>query len=284
MSTTNPPPRNPLSSGELMSFEERFPIVAHHAPVPSRRRPGRRMNPGVRFVVAHDTANPGADAMAHARWYRRDPNPASSPSSAHIFVDDVAIVETVPALTAAAEQALHVRESPLHDDRLYGFQANAAAVGVEYCYGSGIDAAAAYARYTWVLAKLCHVHGLDPARAIVGHMILDPARRHDPSSALTLSGHSYAGLLVDVVNVYRDCVGADDEMVGSAAIRAGTVRTTVNLRVRAAPSSQSAVVRTLGPDTSLEVLEIVDGETVSHNNDWCRLADGFCWSGGVVQV
>jgi N-acetylmuramoyl-L-alanine amidase len=238
------------------------------------------MVPGVRFIVAHDTANPGADAMQHARWYRNDPNPAE-PSSAHLFVDDVAIIETVPALTTTPEQALHVRLGPNHDNGLYGFDANRAAIGVEYCYGPGIEADAAYARYTWVLAKLCHQFGLDPSRAIVGHHILDPSRRHDPESALSLSGRTYEGLLRHVVETYQACLGGIAGAIGQARIGPGDVVTTVHLRLREAASTASPTITIMPPGTTLAVTNIVDGEPVNGNADWCKTAEGFCWSGGV---
>jgi hypothetical protein len=240
------------------------------------------MNPGVRFIVAHDTANPGADGLDHARFYRNDPNPAK-PSSAHLFVDDVNIVETIPALTAEPEQAVHVLVGPSHDNQLYGYDANRAAIGVELCYGPGIDPDQAYARYLWVLAKLCHRFGLDPSRAIVGHHILDPDRREDPVNALGKSGRTYAGLLRHVVDTYQACLGNAGD-IGSDRIRPGAARTTVNLRVRTTPNTAGATIRVMPPGTDLAIAKIVDGETVNGNNDWCKLADGFCWSGGVRGV
>ena len=64
------------------------------------------MSPGVRFIVAHDTGNPGSTAAANVKYYERSRNEMSA--SAHIFVDDKEIVECIPAahFRAVAEPAL----------------------------------------------------------------------------------------------------------------------------------------------------------------------------------
>lgn len=260
-----------------------YTITPMHAPLSTRRK-GQRISPRVRFIVAHDTGNPGATAEGHARWYRNDPNPPpKSVSSAHLFVDDKAIIETIPAFTAA-EQALHVYYNRPKDNQLYGVDANRAAIGVEYCYGGAIHADAAYRRYVWVLARLCEYHGLDPARDIVGHMILDPGRRSDPEMGLKASGRSYERLLDDVVALLKT-QPASLPLIGSGRILPGTVQTIVNLVRRSSPSRAGTNKGVLVPGTRLEVKEIVPGERVSGNAEWCALADGdYCWSGGCRQV
>ena len=52
-----------------------------------------------RFIVVHDTGNPnpGADALAHFRYF----NGGNRQASAHYFVDDVRVVETVETANAS---------------------------------------------------------------------------------------------------------------------------------------------------------------------------------------
>ncbi len=259
-----------------------YPILPDLATLGSRRRPGRPITK-VEFIVAHDTGNPGASARAHARWYRNDPNPpANRVSSAHLFVDDLNIVETVPALTEAPEQALHVLYSVTTDNALFGFDANRAAIGVEYCYGGNIAADAAYDRFVFVLARLCKVFSLDPATRITGHHVLDPVRKTDPVGGLAASGRTYDGLLTDVAARFA-AVGGNPAAIGSQAVRVGAARATVNLNRRREPTG--AAVRTGGfrPGDGVTVAEVVPGQRVMGNDRWCRLPEGdFCWSGGLV--
>lgn len=260
-----------------------FEVVKDYAIRGSARRPGRAMNPGVRFIVVHDTSNPGASARNHARFYRNDPNP-SQPSSAHIFVDDQVILETIPALTGPPEQALHVLRGLAKDNQLFGLDANRAAIGIELCFGGTIDPDKAYRHYVWTVAKLCKVFGLDPSRRIVGHQVLDPARRSDPGEALRRSGRSYDGLLRDIVSTFQECEGGIGN-TGSARIAVGKARTTVNLALRNGTSRLATKERTLAPKTDVTILKVVEGELVSGNDDWCEIEAGkFCWSGGLVNV
>lgn len=188
-----------------MHFAQKYPIVARYLSGPSRRRSMRPMSPGVRFVVAHDTGNPGSTAANNVRYYERTRDEMSA--SAHIFVDDHEIIECIPALTGPPEKAWHVLYGVPVDNRLFGFDANDAAIGVEYCYGGRIDADAAYARYVWVLALCCHRFGLDPSRTVIGHCRLDPRRKTDPVTGLAHSGRSYEGLLRDVIDEHHACRG-----------------------------------------------------------------------------
>ncbi|MDA0616973.1 N-acetylmuramoyl-L-alanine amidase, partial [Acinetobacter baumannii] len=109
---------------------------------PSKRRSGLLMSPGVRFVVAHDTGNPGSTAAANVRYYESSRDVQSA--SAHIFVDDKQILECIPALTGTPEKAWHVLYNVETDNRMFGLNANDAAIGVEYCFGDNIDADEAY--------------------------------------------------------------------------------------------------------------------------------------------
>jgi len=239
------------------------------------------MNPGVRFVVAHDTGNPGSRAAANVAYYERSRNEASV--SAHLFVDDSEIIECIPALTAALpEKAWHVRESPTADDRIYGFDANDAAIGVEYCYGPRINADEAYRRYVWVMAYACSLHGLDPSRAIVGHFFLDPTRRDDPVKGLGYSRRTYEQLLRDIVSEYVEC---SDEILppGTPWPAAGRVVTRVRLNVREAPNLRAAIWQTLPTGTAVDYVAVVEGEAVNGNSVWLQDARNHVfWSGGVA--
>lgn len=266
-----------------MSIETAYDVIPDLAVLGSTRRPGRAIVPFVRFVVAHDTGNPGASARAHARWYRNDPNPPpDAVSSAHLFVDDKEIIECIPALTGAPEQALHVLNRLPKDNELYGYDANRAAIGVEYCYGGTIDAGAAYERYVWVLAKLCHTFTLDPAHDVVGHQVLDPERRSDPGQGLQASGRTYAGLLRDVVACFNR-FPANGVAAGSRALQPRQpARATAYLHIRPDPTTQQMPIGMMKPGDPVDMVQMVSGEAVFGIDQWCQLTQGgFCWSGAV---
>ena len=164
------------------------------------------MSPGVRFVVAHDTGNPGSTADQNVRYFENSRNEQSAP--AHIFIDDRNIIECIPVLTAPPEKAWHVLYNVPTDDQLYGHNANDAAIGVEYCYGGSIDADESYRKYLWVIAYACFQFKLNPKLDIVGHFILDPRRKTDPVTGLAHSRRTYEQLLRDIVQEYEDCTGA----------------------------------------------------------------------------
>lgn len=161
--------------------------------------------PEVRFMVAHDTGNPSSTAEGNVGYYQNSRNQISA--SAHIFVDDNSIVECVPFLTGTPEKAWHVLYNVTKDNAMYGDDANDTAGGVEMCYGPGINSAESYKRFVWVLAYSCYKFKLNPAKAIVGHKILDPGRKIDPHNGLKYMGKTYEQLLKDVVAEYNDCLG-----------------------------------------------------------------------------
>lgn len=189
-----------------MSFKQEYEIIKNYLTKNTKRRSGQLLNPGVKFIVAHDTGNPTSTARNNVDYYERTNNDVSA--SAHIFVDDREIIECIPALTSdKPEKAWHVRYDVPKDNELYFYEANNAAIGVEYCYGSNINADKSYDRYIWVLAYICYKYNLDPSSSIVGHFILDPLRRSDPSNGLKQSGRSYEQLLNDIVTKYNNCIG-----------------------------------------------------------------------------
>jgi len=132
-----------------MSFKIKYPIATQYLTAPSKRRSGRLADK-IKFLVAHDTGNPNSTARGNVRYYENSRNTESA--SAHIFVDDKEIIECIPATTGTPEKAWHVLYNVVTDNKLYGANANDAAIGVEYCYGDNIDADESYKRYVWMLA------------------------------------------------------------------------------------------------------------------------------------
>lgn len=266
-----------------MAFKEKYTITQAYLTSPSKRRSGLLLSPGVKFIVAHDTGNTGSTARNNRDFYERSRDTESA--SAHLFVDDKEIIECIPALTSAKpEKAWHVLNYLPTDNHLFGFNANDAAIGVEYCFGVKIDADKAYHKYTWVMAKICYTYGLDPAKSIVSHHILDPNRKFDPDNGLKQSGRSYNQLLLDVVSEFNDCTGENipvynfTEQPGS-----GKVIHKLNIR-KAEPTTHAEIVEIINPGVSVSFTGFVDnGESVNGNSKWFRDQNGnYFWSGGVV--
>ncbi|MDR5760986.1 peptidoglycan recognition family protein [Caballeronia sp. LZ035] len=273
-----------------MSLSPEYTIEQAYLTRPSKRRSGEFINPGVKFVVAHDTGNPGSTARANVSYYQNSRNEKSA--SAHIFVDDKSIVECIPAMTGdQPEKAWHVLYGVPTDNRLFGFDANDAAIGVEYCYGPKIDADEAYRRYVWVIASILLRFRL-PSDKVVGHHFLDPHRKTDPVSGLARSRRTYDQLLRDIATKHA----ALAEGTGPFATNAGEtpfsatggkaeVQTSVNVRLKD-PTRLAAVVRTLRPGEQVSYTAVVDsGEAVNGNARWLQDVDGnFLWSGAVKAV
>lgn len=144
----------------------------------------------VRFIVAHDTGNPGSSAAGNRSYFQN-----SQPSaSAHTFIDHKEILEIVPI----DEKAWHVLYQKPIDNQMFGDDSNDAAIGVELCYGGNIDNKEAYKRYVWYMKYLCDKFGLDPKKHIVGHYTLDPGRKTDPMNAFKLLGITWNDFISDV--------------------------------------------------------------------------------------
>ncbi|MFD3446131.1 N-acetylmuramoyl-L-alanine amidase family protein [Microbacteriaceae bacterium 4G12] len=156
-------------------------------------RPGIRLSK-VRFIVSHDTGNPGSTAIGNRNYFQE----SQPKSSAHAFIDDKRIVEMIPL----DEVAYHVRYSVPNDNELFGYNANSAAIGVELCYGGNINFQEAYARYTWYHAYLCQRFNLNPKTSIVSHKRLDPKRKIDPETVLQRQGISFKKYINDVYRMY----------------------------------------------------------------------------------
>lgn len=265
-----------------MAFLEKYEIAPRYLTAPSKRRSGHHITPSVQFIVAHDTGNPGATAAQNVDFYERSKDEESA--SAHLFVDDREILECIPALSLPpnqAEKAWHVLYSLSTDDKLFGHNANDAAIGVEYCFGGAIDADEAYRRYVWVLAALCDRFGLDPSTRIVGHFFLDPARRTDPVTGLARSRRTYEQLLRDVAQEFGDCGGK----LPAPPANTGKVQAAVRLNLRNAPSMRGALLQTVPAGTPLSYQRAVSGDPVNGNATWYLDSQGrYFWSGGVVSI
>jgi N-acetylmuramoyl-L-alanine amidase len=152
-------------------------------------RPGHKID-GPRFGVAHDTGNPGSTAKNN-RAYFQNQQPSAS---AHTFIDDKEILEIIPLW----EKAWHVQYQKPYDNRIFVKDANDAAIGIELCWGSGINFDEAYKRYVWYSAHLCKQFDWDPHEKIASHKQLDPERRIDPDNALNRHGITREQFLNDV--------------------------------------------------------------------------------------
>jgi N-acetylmuramoyl-L-alanine amidase len=263
-----------------MDINNKYTITPQYLPKPSKRRSGLKINK-VRFLVAHDTGNPGSTAAQNVKYYTNSAQTQSA--SAHLFVDDKQILECVPALTADPEKAWHVLYNVPKDNQLYGVNANDAAIGVEYCYGGNIDADKAYDKYVWLMAKLCITFDLDPTKDIVGHYFLDPARKTDPITGLAASRRSYEQFLRDVaadVALFKGGVSASvptEPFVQQAKVL-------VKLNARSEPNTRSGVTEVLPSGTTVSIVERTQvGELINNNSLWYKDANGrWFWSGGLT--
>lgn len=195
----------------MSDFKMKYEIIPRYLTGPSKRRPLLLLDQ-CRFVVSHDTENPGSTAAGNVSYYENSRNEMEA--SAHIFVDDKQIIECIPFLTAQPEKAWHVVYNVTTDNQRYGADSNDAAGGIELCYGGNVDLSEAYKRYVWVTAFSCWKFGLNPATAVTGHYILDPARKTDPMNAFKLLGKTFNEFVEDVINEYNACVmEVEDTMI-----------------------------------------------------------------------
>ena len=191
-----------------MNLKLKYPIVKNYLTSGTKRRSGLKAG-AIKFIVAHDTGNPGSTALNNVTYYERSRNEMSA--SAHLFVDDKEIIECIPALTGTPEKAWHVMESKPKDNELFGCESNNNAIGVELCYGGKVDTKEAYKKYVWVMAYLCYKFNINPLTNIVGHYTLDPERRSDPMTAFKTIGKTFEQFLKDVKSELDECTKEGDE-------------------------------------------------------------------------
>jgi len=171
-------------------IQNKYPTTQDYIRIRNNTRPGYKLS-GPVFLVAHDTGNPGSTARNNRNYFN---TMTDRSASAHVFIDDTEILEIIPL----DEKAWHVRYNVPTDNRMYGCNANDAAIGVELCYGGRINFSEAYKRYVWYFAYLCNRYCLDPRKHIVSHKMLDPGRKVDPDSALATGGKTFTQFINDV--------------------------------------------------------------------------------------
>ena len=161
----------------------------------TKRRSGQKIN-AVKFIVAHDTGNDTSTAKNNVDYYKRTADQMSA--SAHLFVDDKECVECIPL----NEKAWHVLYDRTEDNRMFGYNANDAAIGVELCYFSNDKQRSlkAYKNYVKVIADLCREYKLNPVNKVVGHSRLDSGRKTDPENALKRIGKTFESFIQDIVD------------------------------------------------------------------------------------
>lgn len=196
----------------IVGFKMKYEIQKKYLTSGSKRRRGLKADK-IRFVVAHDTGNPNSTALGNVNYYESSRNEIAA--SAHIFVDDKNIIECIPALTGTPEKAWHVLYNVTTDNKMFGANANDAAIGIEMCYGSNFNKNKdeVYKRFIWVTAYTCYKFGLDPKTKVTGHFILDPARKIDPKNGLSTFGITWDQYLKDVVKEYNECINDNAPVV-----------------------------------------------------------------------
>ena len=109
------------------------------------------------FIVVHDTGNtnPGADALAHYRYF----NGGNRKASAHYFVDDKRVVETVETANAS----WHCGDG--HGK--YGIT-NSNSIGVEICVNSDGNYEAALENARHIIRYLMDFYNI-PLKRVVRH-------------------------------------------------------------------------------------------------------------------
>lgn len=169
-------------------------------------RSGKRIEE-VKFIVSHDTGNPGSTAHNNRKYFDEQQPSAS----AHTFIDDKYILEIVPLY----EKAWHVMYQKPMDNKMFGADSNDASIGVELCWGPGIKFEEAYKRYVWYHVYLCKTFNLDPRKHIVSHKTLDPERKTDPDNALNRHGITWKQFLDDVFEEWSGEKVKKDDITGN---------------------------------------------------------------------
>jgi N-acetylmuramoyl-L-alanine amidase len=136
-------------------------------------RPGKKLN-GVRKLIVHYTANPGATAANHFGYFDKTAPAAKRYASAHIFVDKTEAICIIP-LDEVAYAAGDVQQRDKNGVPYRGVpellpSANYLSISVELCIEKdGTFHADTIARAVDVFAELCAAHKLDPKADIVRH-------------------------------------------------------------------------------------------------------------------
>jgi N-acetylmuramoyl-L-alanine amidase len=136
-------------------------------------RPGKKLQ-GVRKLIVHYTANPGATAANHFGYFDKSAPAAKRFASAHIFVDKTEAICIIP-LDEVAYAAGDVQQRDKNGNPYRGVpellpSANYLSISVELCIEKdGTFHADTIARAVDVFAELCATYKLDPSTDIVRH-------------------------------------------------------------------------------------------------------------------
>lgn len=157
----------------------------------TKRRSGQKLL-GVKFIVEHDTGNIDTTAMNNVDYFIKSANEMEA--SAHVFIDDVDVIECIPL----DEKAWHVRYGVDIDNSIYGVDANDSALGIELCFFSDVERTKkAYNNYVQYIKELSAKYKL-PKTSHIAHATLDPTRRSDPHTAFKTIGKTWEQFLVDL--------------------------------------------------------------------------------------
>ena len=134
-----------------------------YKPITNYKQIGRKRAHGaIRFIVIHDTGNPGkgAGAMAHYRYLQG----ATRAGSAHYYVDDKEIIQTI----GDSRVAWAVGDTWARKNRTRSDVTNYNSVSIELCINSDSDKAAAYKNMLELTKNLMRKFNI-PADRVVRH-------------------------------------------------------------------------------------------------------------------
>src|SRR5690606_4088541 len=143
--------------------------------VNSVTRPGTKLK-GVRKIVNHYTANPGASAYNHYRYFNGTAITQKRYASAHIFIDKVEAYLIIPL----NEVAYHANDGTYRGVPELKPNANHYSIGVELCIEKdGSFHPETLRRAAEINAELCRRFKLNPQKDIVRHY--DVTRKNCPA-------------------------------------------------------------------------------------------------------
>lgn len=154
-------------------------------------RPGTSLTP--QGIVLHETANRGATAQAHAKYWAS----AYRGSSVHYVVDPTAIIRLIPE----SEQAWHA-----------GPTANSRYIGIEMChFDEPAQFQAVWDCTVWLAADICQRYGWTPGTAIVTHGWVSQqwheTSHTDPDAYLAAHGRSIEQFRAEVAQLITRTTG-----------------------------------------------------------------------------
>ena len=134
-----------------------------YKPITNTRQMGRKRGHNeIRFIVIHDTGNKsrGAGAMAHYRYLQG----ATRPGSAHYYVDDKEIIQTI----GDSRVAWAVGDTWARKHRTRSDVTNYNSISIELCINADSNGAAAYKNVLELTKNLMRKFNI-PADRVVRH-------------------------------------------------------------------------------------------------------------------